>query len=196
MLKLILVRHGETDSNKNATYCGFTDAPLNDNGAMQAQSAKEKLKAYAIDQIYASPLARTKKTAEIINESRGIDICYLDYLKERNFGKWEDLSFQQIKERYSEQYEQLEQDWINYVVPDGECALTFHERVTSFIQGLMDSCDNKTVLIITHLGCIRSMIAFLLGMKIEDMWRFKVDNGGITCIEITEGYAVLTLLNG
>ena len=63
MLELILIRHGQTDSNKRRTYVGWTDVELNEEGIRQARNLKEKLKNLSVDKIYSSPLKRARKTA-------------------------------------------------------------------------------------------------------------------------------------
>jgi len=104
MTELILVRHGETESNVNGTYTGWTDIGLNDKGIMQAFAAREKLSATHLDAVYSSTLKRASKTAEIINEVHNIDICYTDNLNERNFGCWEEMTNSEVTQRYPKEY--------------------------------------------------------------------------------------------
>ncbi|MCX7708635.1 MAG: alpha-ribazole phosphatase [Clostridia bacterium] len=197
MLQLILVRHGETDSNKNRTYLGWTDVALNDDGIRQAYEAKRKLVGIKVDAIYASPLKRAYHTAEIINEAFQLEIQLEDNLKERNFGVWDNLTLDEIKAKYQQEYDLYVQDWINYCVTDGESSIQAYNRVTSFTDQLVKRNKEGTILLVTHLGCIRKIIASMLGMTIEDSWRFKLDNGSITRLEVNdEGYAYLSLLNG
>ncbi len=197
MAELILVRHGETDSNRKGAYLGWTDVELNETGIKQAYCVKEKLKGESIDAIYSSPLKRALKTAEIINENFKLEINIVDELKEHNFGGWENLTISEIKERFSEEYEMLTKDWINHPIAGGESAIQVYHRVKGFIDNLLSSNNSGKYLIVTHLGCIRYIIVHLLGMGIEGIWRFNVGNCGITRIKINrEGYAYLTLLNG
>lgn len=197
MIELILVRHGETDSNKRGTYLGWTDIELNEKGLEQANIAKEKLKGTKIDAIFSSPLKRARNTAEIINENFGLAIISCDSLKERNFGAWDDLTHKEITEKFPEDYALYAKDWINYCVKDGESSAQAFERITGFIDHLLAEKSQGVFLIVTHLGCIRKILAHLLGMSIEGSWHFRVDNASITRLEINdEKYAYLTLLNG
>jgi alpha-ribazole phosphatase len=196
MLELILVRHGETDSNKKGTYLGWTDAPLNETGLSQAHIAAEKLKDTRIDRIYASPLQRAMKTAEIINEFHSLQIAAAEELKERNFGSWDDLTHKDILCRYPAEYEAWTRDWIHYCMEGGESSIQAYERITCFIDEMVKTNDSGTFLIITHLGCIRKIVAYLLGMGIEGSWRFKLDNATVTKLMVNdEKYTYLTLLN-
>jgi alpha-ribazole phosphatase len=197
MLELILIRHGETDSNRRGTYLGWTDVHLNEEGIRQAYIAREKLKNEKPDAIYCSPLERTKRTAQIINENYGIEIKYVEDLKERCFGAWEDLTHKEILERYPQEYELWIKDHVNYCVEGGESTIQAYNRVTGFFEKLIKDNSNGTFIIVTHLGCIRKVISYLLGMDLAGSWRFRVDNCSITRIIVNEEkYAYMTLMNG
>lgn len=192
MLELVLLRHGETDSNKNGKYLGWTDVELNKYGVSQAEKARDKLKHISFDVVISSPLKRARETAEIISE----DIIYNSELKETNFGLWDNLSFQEIKEKYPQDYKLWMKDWGGFIFPEGESALDMHKRAVNFVDEIINKKQQGTVLIVTHAGLIRSIIAHLLGMEIAGAWHFHIDNCSITRIQITDGYAVLTELNG
>jgi alpha-ribazole phosphatase len=193
MLKLILVRHGETDSSKKGTYCGWTDVELNEQGIRQARKARDILKGLKINAIISSPLKRAFRTAEIINEEFNMEITCCESLRERCFGVWEDLTYETVCERFAEELKHWKKDWINYCIEDGESALEAYNRTVGFIDKLVENNDNGTFIIVTHLGCIRSIISHLLGMGIEGQWRFRVENGRIQLNE--EKFAYLTALN-
>jgi|BioPla2DNA2_1021312.scaffolds.fasta_scaffold21586_3 alpha-ribazole phosphatase len=194
MLELILIRHGQTDSNIRRTYVGWTDVELNEEGIRQALELKEKLKNISVDKIYASPLKRAKKTAQIINGNFCLDICYDDNLKERNFGIWDDLTDDEIKNLYKNEYNMWLKDWKNYCIKGGESGLESYERVVKFSKNIIDSFDEGRILIVSHLGTIRYMISYLLGMDIESSWRFRLDNCEMAKIQIIDDYGVLVSL--
>ena len=196
MLELIIVRHGETDSNIKGTYLGWTDVELNETGLKQAEVVSEKLKSTKFDFILSSPLKRAKSTAQIINKQHNHKIIYKDSLKERNFGLWDDLTYKEITEKFPVECEAWAKEWSNYSPPEGESAIEVYKNLTGFINKLILDKEQGVILIVTHLGCIRKLISHLLGMGIEGSWRFRVDNCSITKIMITEKYPVLTLLNG
>lgn len=196
MLELILVRHGETDSNIRGTYCGWTDSELNEKGRSQARRAARKLKNIKPDFIYSSPLKRAFCTAEIINRNFSKEIICLDSLKEHNFGDWEDMTHAEILEKYPYESSEWQKDWINYNMKGGESAIEVFGRIATFLVNLLDKHKNSTILIVTHSGCIGYILAYLLDMPIEGIWRFAVKNGGITIISINdEKYAYLKALN-
>lgn len=196
MTELVLVRHGETDGNVRKTFCGWTNLPLNDNGLRQAETAALKLKGEQIDSVYASPLIRAMDTAKIINRYHGARICPADELKERNFGKWEDKTFEDISECFPEECAAWQGDWANYLIEGGESALQAYQRVNDFVGGLIKEQKGGKILLVSHFGPIRYVVCGMLGLTINDIWRFYIDNCGITRIRIDEkGFAWLAALN-
>ena len=97
MLRLILVRHGETEWNAQRRYQGHSDVPLSALGRRQAARAAERLAALKIDAVYTSDLGRALETAEIIAEQRGLEVCAEPRLRELNFGVFEGLTFDEAQ---------------------------------------------------------------------------------------------------
>ncbi|URZ15902.1 alpha-ribazole phosphatase [Clostridium felsineum] len=189
MLKITLVRHGETDGNKEKKYLGWTDIELNEKGILQAKIVRDKLSEEKFDLIISSPLKRAKATAEIIGNT---NIIYEDNLKEINFGLFDNLSYKEIRAQYPEECEK----WINnndFTFPHGESFSRMYTRVQNFVDKI--KTKEGSILVVTHSGIIRSIIAYLLNMEEEKAWHFSIDNCGITVIDITKGYAVLRALN-
>ncbi|MCX7842876.1 MAG: alpha-ribazole phosphatase [Clostridia bacterium] len=196
MLELIFVRHGETDGNKKGTYLGWTDVDLNETGERQAQGAAYKLKDEKLDGMFSSPLRRCIATAEAINRHHNLNIELVEALKERNFGVWDNLTCAEIISKYPEEYNSWTADWINYCMRDGESSLDVLNRAAGFIDSLISRRKAGRFLLVSHLGCIRILVAYLLGMGIEGSWRFRIDNCGIARVTVNdEGYAYLTSFN-
>ncbi|NLD47722.1 MAG: histidine phosphatase family protein [Clostridiaceae bacterium] len=194
MLELVLVRHGETDGNTRGAFLGWTDEELNSEGLKQSGIVRDRLGKIKFDKIYSSPLKRARHTAEIINESQNIEIIYTESLKERNFGIWDNLTLCEVKGKYPEFYCAWERDWINYRIKEGESALDSYCRSVEFVDRDILSKNTGTYLIVSHSGLIRFIVSYLLGMSIEDSWRFRIDNSGVARIEVDNGYGVLTQL--
>jgi alpha-ribazole phosphatase len=196
MLDLILVRHGETDSNTRGTYCGWTDIELNANGLEQAYKASDKFGSIKPDIVYSSPLKRAYETAGIICKKSGCQVLCDKSLMEQSFGEWEDMTYIEISKKYPNDYMSWQNDWKNYCIRDGESSFQFYKRVTSFVDNIIDRHDSGVIVMVTHLGCIRYIVSYLLGLSMDGFWRFKVDNGSISKVKITdEKYAYLEALN-
>lgn len=196
MTELVLVRHGETDSNVRGTYLGWVDVPLNKNGIRQAKTAGIKLNHEKFDICFASPLIRASETAEIILDGRDMPVHKDDRLKERNFGIWDDLTFLEISQKYPEEHKKWMQDVNNYEIEGGESFSHSYSRNVELIDSVLKEFCGKKILIVTHTGCIRNIFAYLTGLGINGVWRFKIDNATINRLEINdEGYAYIKSLN-
>jgi alpha-ribazole phosphatase len=196
MTELVLIRHGETDSNVRGTYLGWVDSPLNENGISQAKTAGNKLKNEKFDACFSSPLVRAYKTAEIILEGKNLPVHTDDRLKERNFGIWDDLTFLEISQKYPEEHKKWLQDINNYEIEGGESFSHSYNRTVEFADFILKNFSGKRILIVTHTGCIRNIFAYLTGLGMNGIWRFKIDNATINRLEINdEGYAYIKALN-
>ena len=98
MVRLLLIRHGQTNYNSQNRYCGFSDPPLNDTGIWQCRQIPARLKDSKIDKVYSSDLLRARQTAEIIFGNNSIEET--TDLREMNFGLFEGLKYEQLIEKY------------------------------------------------------------------------------------------------
>ncbi|WZL71785.1 alpha-ribazole phosphatase [Clostridiaceae bacterium 35-E11] len=195
MLRIILVRHGETESNQAGVYCGWHNSQLTEKGLRQAYTVSEKLKQEKIDHIISSDLDRTLKTAEIINDYHHVQITVEKNFREMHFGLWEGLNYKEISQNYKMALKDWEKDWIDFKVPEGESLRQMYERVTKGVDKIIEMHKEGNFLVVSHSGCIRAMVAYLIGRGIEDYWKYKIDNCGITTIEILDGFFILTGMN-
>ncbi|MFT9493692.1 alpha-ribazole phosphatase [Anaerosolibacter sp.] len=195
MLELYLVRHGETLSNCQGVYCGWLDVELTDMGIYQAEESAKRLREVPLDLILTSGLNRTRKTAEIINKYHHVEIHSEGRFREMNFGRWEGLSYEEIRYRFPNELKSWEKEWLDYPVPEGESLRQMYGRVKEAIDQLCIDYPQGKILLVSHGGCIRGILSHLIGSGIEDYWKYKIENCGITKIEIVDGYPVLTMLN-
>ena len=190
-MKLFLARHGQTDLNKVRRYQGRIDVPLNETGIAQAQKLSLRLSSERFDKIYASPLLRAQQTAGIIHNGSSVDITKLDELVEMDFGKLEGKTYKEIIEIFP--------DWnpsvFDFTFAGGENLESLAIRIRSFVNMLKELDDNSNILVVTHSGCLRVILCFLLDIDINKWWQFRIDVASLTVVDnVTQG-AVLTLLN-
>lgn len=100
MNKLILVRHGLTVDNEHKSFSGFSDCDLSQIGRAQAKGLCEYLKSCDVDKIYTSTLKRTVQTIEAYADYKGLEIDKRDGFREINFGLFDGLNYEEIKEKY------------------------------------------------------------------------------------------------
>ncbi len=189
-MKVYLLRHGETESNRNCILQGWSDIPLNDRGIELAELTAEGLKDISFDRIYSSPLIRAYTTAEIIRGDRDIEIITDDRLKEINLGDREGTPIVTRDSDPDDPMYRFEFDTGRYLPPTGgESFEQLYSRTGEFwrevILPLEKECD--IILIAGHGGMNRSLINTLMGTPIERFWDVKLDNCAITIIDVKDG---------
>ncbi|MBQ8791892.1 MAG: histidine phosphatase family protein [Ruminiclostridium sp.] len=169
-MKILLVRHGETDWNLKNKVLGRTDIPLNEKGIKQAEILAEQLKANKIDIMITSPLQRAIETGAIITEKLNLDCeCIIEScLIEQNYGIFEgvdrnDAQYQNAKRNFFSKYK------------DGESFLDVAARVYPFIKGL-SKLNVTTCLIVTHNGICRIISNYFENMTNEEFATFSMSN--------------------
>lgn len=187
-MRIYIVRHGETEANKNGYLQGWTDVPLNENGRIIAELTGRGLKGIRFDHCISSPLIRAKETAEILLRESGnsASISFDDRIKEMNFGSLEGMSV-----RDGKLIQFLKEPIVDYKFPDGESFQEVMKRTQEFLKELIAKDDGKTYLVSTHGCALRAMLNFLYEDK-DDYWHGHVPyNCCVNIIEVKNGTAKL-----
>ncbi len=197
MLEILLIRHGYTDGNKKNLFYGRTDYPLNEQGRREAETIGKVLKDVHIDAIYSSPLKRAYDTAQHIGQYHiNTPIILCEDLQEMDFGLWEDQHYSHIAQYYKRDWELWCEDWWEVRVPNGESGASMYSRVVKCLNELLTKHSDGRIAIVSHHGCLRSILLHLLKLSKKQYWRFRIDTGTVSRIEWIDDFAVLTLLNG
>ncbi len=186
-MKLILVRHGETDCNKNNKIISYSNPPLNSNGIKQAKIVAEKLKNENFDFIYSSPLKRALDTAKEINKYHGVKIIKSDLLKERNYGDFEKSNYYELDLRKI-------RDENSYKKYNMETPEEFENRIKKFLDEPIFKKHGKKILIVAHSGTIKMLLFHLLKIKESfEIFRKKVrkENTSISSIEFDKDFNII-----
>lgn len=195
MRKIYLVRHGETNANVEKRYCGQTDVDLNHKGLRDAASIAKVLKNISLDSIVSSDLKRTLKTAELINEYHQLELELNPDFREINFGKFENLTFEEIGVKYPEEKVKMIKEKINYNFLEGESLSVLYKRVIKSFNKLLEAKENENILIVSHGGVIRMILTEILSGDLNNYWSVEVDNTRISTIVDHEGFLYLKNLN-
>lgn len=173
--KIYLLRHCEPLLPKEVGFClGRKDIPLSDGGRKQAHYLKNFFSTLEIDNIYSSPLCRARETAEIIANSR--EVISRDGFSELNTGKWDGLSFDEIKEKFPAEYEERGKNLEYYVIEGGESFAQCRERaILEVLKSLNESKGH--ILIVTHVGVIRMLISYVSGIATKESFQIKTKYG-------------------
>ena len=186
--RILLVRHGETDWNKEGRFQGQIDIPLNENGKSQALAASKFLKNIPIQKAFCSSLSRPIETAEIIlKEHSEIEISLKESLIEISHGEWEG----KLESEINAKWPALLNTWKilpeKVQMPDGENIKEVSTRsITGWLEICQDLKNDETALIVAHDAVNKTILCHLLGLTPSEIWMIKQGNGGITVVDLSD----------
>ncbi len=183
-MKIMLIRHGQTQWNVLQKYQGQTDIPLNNTGREQAAQLAVFLKQESIEAIYCSDLCRAMETAKIISSFHTIEPVSDPRWREFNFGRWEGLTYREIDQAFPEEARNWFEDTRHFKVPGGESFGQMAARVEEAFQEI-ERKHRGTVVVVTHGGVIR-VIRCIFDPN-GDLWRNIIETGSVTCLNIENG---------
>ena len=156
MTRFILIRHGESEANRQGIFAGHIDPELMERGVRQAElTAKYIAENYTVDAIYGSDLKRAYNTGKKLGELLGLDVTPDKRFREIYAGQWENKKFKDLPELFPEDYG----TWLNHIgfacCTGGESVKQLGERVMEGLNSIADENDGKTVVVATHATPIR-----------------------------------------
>ncbi|MEM9541257.1 MAG: histidine phosphatase family protein [Cyanobacteria bacterium P01_E01_bin.42] len=198
-LRLLLVRHGETEWNRMSRFQGMMDIPLNENGKEQARKAAEYLKDVHIDFAVTSSLLRPKETAEIILQHHpNVPLESDDLLKEIGHGLWEGKLESEIKAEFGELLQQWKDSPETVQMPEGENLQQVWDRAIAawnkIVQTKSNASEPKVCLVSAHDAINKVILCYLLGLKPKNFWNIKQGNGAVSVIDYPDGLEGLPVL--
>ena len=181
--RLILIRHGITDWNRQKRYCGRKDISLSSEGKIQAAKLRRRLRSVSFDRVYSSDRKRAMQTARII--FKGFKITRIKGLKELNFGMLEGLTHEEIMKRHALIYQKWLRDPFRNHIPGAEAMGVFKKRVNAAIKKIARFHPGETIAIVCHAGTIAIYVYSIL--KGRNFWRYVPSAGTITVVEYKNG---------
>ena len=179
--KVILVRHGQSLGNLTRCFIGHGYAPLTELGHEQAEKSAVFLDKYPIDAIYSSDLMRACQTAEHTAKRHGLEIIKDSGLREIFAGNWENMYYDEIKEKYPELYHSWIYDPGYVTLPEGESVVQMRDRVNCCINRIVEKNRGKCIAVFSHATPIRVMQSVWLGEDIEMIKNYGwVSNASVT----------------
>ncbi|MEL6438155.1 MAG: histidine phosphatase family protein [Cyanobacteria bacterium J06621_8] len=192
--RLLLVRHGETNWNKESRFQGIKDIPLNDNGRSQGGKARDFLQDIHLDFAVSSSLLRPKETAEIILEEHpGVKLETTPELIEICHGLWEGMLEAEIQEEYGELLQQWKDQPETVQMPEGENLQQVWDRGVAAWNKIAAQYSNadspQTGLVVAHDAVNKVILCSLLGLKPDNFWNVKQGNCAVSVIDYPNGAA-------
>lgn len=192
---LLLIRHGETDWNKNKTFRGIYDVPLNENGRSQANLLRAVLKDLDIRAIYSSPLKRAVETAKIACGNLNIEINIEEGLIDFNYGDWTGIDEETVSQRWPEEYNQWRNNPHLARPPLGTTLQELSERAFPVMEDIARRHQGATAVIFAHRVVNKVLTLKTLGLGLDRFNYILQDNCCLNIFDrVGRGY-ILKLLN-
>ncbi len=195
MTRIVLTRHGETEWNARGLYQGQRDSPLTAKGLAQAEALAQRLRHHSpIATLYASHLQRTHATATPTALALGLKIVSEPDLGERDYGIFQGEDKASLERRFPKEYAAHASGALDYVIPGGESARQFHERVVACINALGTRHAGEQIAVFTHGGVLTVLFKHVLGLPISALRRFSIPNTSYNLIaDAGDGWRVETM---
>ncbi|RLC29234.1 MAG: histidine phosphatase family protein [Deltaproteobacteria bacterium] len=195
-VRLLFVRHGETESNVEHRYMGQSDSPLTPMGIAQARAVAKRLAKYQVDAIYSSDLGRAAITSRIISRACHLPVTYDKRLRERHAGLLQGQLQADARIKYAKVFAEIARMGAGYAFPGGgESGLQVEERLSCFLDEIRESHTGETVVVITHGGVLRVLLWHILGFPYDAIFRLQCDNTSISSLAFFDGQWILESWN-
>lgn len=187
MLKFLVIRHGETQSNVERRFSGHQDVELTEKGIWQAEQLGKRLSGEKIDAAYSSDLKRAINTAKIVLQNRETPLSIEPGFREIHFGVWEGLKLEEYNQKIGES---ISPGWWNQ--PDsplsgGESVFDLQKRVKSALDKVIadhyEENKEKTIIIVCHGGVTRMIIALALEIPIKNIWHIRQESTALNILK-------------
>ncbi len=187
--RLLLVRHGETDWNREGRFQGQIDIPLNAHGLAQAEAARAFLAPVPLQRAYSSDMSRPLRTAEVVLGSHpGVPLTTCRGLREIGHGLWEGRLESEIAAGWPDLLAAWKRTPETVQMPEGETIGGVSERSLQAWNRIVAGLDpQETVLVVAHDAVNKTILCALLGLTPADIWAIKQGNGGVTVIDYPRG---------
>jgi broad specificity phosphatase PhoE len=195
-VRLYLVRHGETESNRLGLALGRDDVPLNERGRWQAERLGRALASEPLAAVYASPLVRALNTARAVAEPHGLTVEIDERLVEMEIGEVDGLSFDEVRKRYPD----LLAAWAGEqgptrAMPGGERLLDVQERAWQAVSELAARNADESIAVVTHNFVILSVLARALGIDLSQFRRLRHAVAAVSVLDFSPKRVMAVRLN-
>ena len=195
--RLLLIRHGQSQANKEGRVQGWLDSPLSELGHLHAQLVSRRIAAeFDVAHIFCSPLLRAKETALYLSQAKNLPLTIIDALKEQNLGPLSGLPKTEIKARYPH----LEHAWTNNLprpLMEGiESDIQFATRVQQAMDTILYSIEPGSIAaVISHRGTLNQMLKNWLKITHGGHLTFTFSNASLTIVDVYRTYTQVVVLN-
>jgi broad specificity phosphatase PhoE len=194
-LRLVLLRHAETDWNRQRRYQGWRDTPLSDAGRAQAEAASRLLAAEPLSAVWSSPLERARETAAAIARLQRLEVQIDDAFKEMRFGAWEGLTIEEVAGGHAEAYRVWRETPHLAAVPGAETLADVRARALAGLETLREAHDGQRICLVSHGITARVLILEALGLGLDRIWSLQLSASGISELEFRDDWSIVHRMN-
>jgi broad specificity phosphatase PhoE len=196
MIRIFVVRHGETEGNKNRIYRGRWDLPHTENGDRQVKLAGKALGGIELYHIYSSPLMRAKQTAfALASAQQTVELQEVEALTDIDYGTWTRQSDAQVRETVPELHRQWREAPHTIRFPDGEALSDVRARIEPFLAGVVERHPDQNIALASHRVPIKVLLCVALGLDDASFWSLQVDPASISGLACRDGRFSLLFCN-
>ena len=195
-MDLFLVRHGETEHNRQNIALGREDVPLNATGLRQAEALGRALSGERLAVVYASPLARASRTAEAIAGLHDLEVVIDGGLIEMDVGEMDGLPLTDVREKFPGFLERwLGPEGWNERMPGGERLIDVRDRAGAALSAIVKRHEGDRVCLVSHNFVILSLLTQFMGLELAGFRRLRHSVAAITRVEWRHGAPMVVSLN-
>jgi ribonuclease H / adenosylcobalamin/alpha-ribazole phosphatase len=196
---VVLLRHGDTRLSPERRFSGVgsADPPLSAAGLDQARRAARSalLRGRAFTEVLTSPLTRCQQTARIVAEALGISVVVDRDLREMDFGLWEEMTFDEVQDRYPVDLERWKQSAMSPPTGSSETLAAVVDRMGTVAARFASRYAGASVLAVTHITPVKALVAHALGAPPTALFHMELSSACFSRISYTGGDASVRLLN-
>jgi broad specificity phosphatase PhoE len=194
-LRLLLVRHAETDWTGQRRYQGWRDTPLSEAGRLQAEAVGRRLAGSRLGAVWSSPLRRARDTAAAIAAPHGLEVHTDEAFKEMRFGPWEGLTVEEVQARFPEAARLWAEAPHLAVWAGAETLADVRARVVAGLAQLRGAHSGQTVCLVAHGISSRILVLEALGLGLDRLWSLQLSVSGISELEFREDWTAVHRMN-
>ncbi len=197
MVRVVLLRHGQTEWNILGKYQGKTDVSLSAEGMAQARLLAEHFPLERVDALYSSDLKRAHYTARCVAERFNLPVQKEPAFREIDFGEWEGLTYAEIAAKWPEAMGNFWRSPDTLTIPGGETFAQLQQRAMARLREIIADSDGQNIVIAAHGAINRTIIAHALHMNLKYLWAIRQFNTAVNIINY-DGleWASVELING
>ncbi len=191
-----LVRHGQTNLNRQRRYQSWSNAPLTPYGQRQAAALAQRLHRLPFQVALISPVEQTRTTAAALLAGRpSVARIEAPAWAEIHHGRWEGLTYQEVLARFPEEARRRFTSGASGRVEGGESLAEASERIAQAWADVLQNYPGGRVLVVTHATAIQLVLCQTCGLPPENHWRWRIDLGSLTCLDVYASAAIVRMVN-